>query len=160
MNNIKKYWIAIVVVFGLCMFIKPALCAFIIGTLVLYISITALLFLNKIKKIGVNRIGNIIDYKSDGEGYKTPIIEFTTITGEEIREEPFVYVQTDLSKIRFYKNSIKQSVAILYDPEEPKKFVLKNENWFSNIAFIICLLVGLFFIVLSISSLLGYIKLA
>ncbi len=80
------------------------------------------------------------------------------MTGEIIREKPFVYASTDISKIRSYSNSIDTSVPILYDPDDPKKFVLKNEEVFNYVVFIIFILGGLLFIGLSISWLLGYIK--
>jgi len=158
MNFIKKYWIAIVVTFGICMFIKPALCFLILGTLVSYVAFEALKFLSTIKKRGVEWTGNIIEYQSDSDGYKSPLIEFTTITGDVIREKPYVYASTDLSKIRTYNNSINQSVPILYDPDNPRKFVLKNEEGFNYIVFVIFIVAGLFFIGLSISWLSGYTK--
>src|SRR3712207_3395557 len=124
MDLIKKYWIVIVATFGLCMFIKPALCFLILGALVSYIGFAAVIFLKKITRVGVDWTGNIIEYQSDSDGHKTPLIEFTTLTGDLIREKPFVYASTDLSKIRTYNKFIDQSVPILYDPDDPKRFVL------------------------------------
>lgn len=158
MDLIKKYWIGIIVTFGLCMFIKPALCFLLLGMLISYIGFAAILFLKKITKTGVDWMGKIIEYQSDSDGHKTPLIEFTTLTGDTIREKPFVYASTDLSKIRTYKNLIDQSVPILYDPDDPKKFVLKNEEGFNYIVFIVFILAGLFFVGLSIAWLIGYVK--
>ena len=158
MELIKKYWKAIVVTFGVCMFIKPALCFLILGTIISYAGFTAVTFLKKIKRSGINWTGKIIEYQSDSDGHKTPLIEFTTMTGDIIRESPIIYASTDLSKIRTYSKSIDTAVPILYDPDDPKKFVLKNEEGFNYVVFIIFILGGLFFIGLSISWLLGYIK--
>lgn len=158
MNFIKRYWIGIVVTFALCMFIKPALCSLILGTLLSYIGFEALKFLSSIKKRGIEWTGNIIEYQSDSDGHKTPLIEFTTMTGDIIKEKPYVYASTDLSKIRTYNNLINQSVSILYDPKDPKKFVLKHEEGFNYIVFVFLILAGLFFVGLSISLLSGYIK--
>jgi len=155
---IKKYGIAIVVTFGVCMFIKPALCFLILGTLTSYISFTTIIFLRKISKTGIDWTGTIIEYKSDSDGHKTPHIEFTTMTGDIIRGKPIVYASTDISKIRTYGNLINQTVPILYDPDKPKKFVLKNEKGFNYFVFIIFLLAGLFSVGLSISWLFGYLK--
>ena len=160
METIKKYWIAIVLTFGLFMFVKPALCFLILGTLLAYIGFTAVVFLKKIGKQGINCTGNIIDYQSDNDGHKTPLIEFTTISGETIREKPSVFTSTDISKLRTYENLINQSVSILYDPDEPRKFVLKSEEGFNYIVFILFILVGLFSIGISFSWLLGYIKMS
>lgn len=158
MEIIKKYWIVIVVTFGLCMFIKPALCPLILGTLVSYIGLTSVVFLKRIAKKGIEWTGNIIEYESDSDGHKTPVIEFTTMTGESVKEKPFIYASTDLSKIRNYKNLINQSVPILYDPVNPQKFVLKKEEGFNYIILVILILAGLFFVGLSICWLSGYIK--
>ncbi len=120
--------------------------------------IAAIIFLKNIAKKGIKWTGNIIEHHSDSDGHKTPLIEFTTMTGELIREKPYVYASTDLSKIRTYKNSINHSVPILYDPERPEKFVLANEKQFNYVTFFIFILAGLFFVGLSISSFLGYIN--
>ena len=158
MNFIKRYWIGIVVIFAICMFIKPALCFLILGTLFSYVGFETLKFLSSIKKRGIEWTGNIIEYQSDSDGQKTPLIEFTTMTGDIIKEKPYVYSSTDLSKIRTYNNLINQSVPILYDPDDPKKFVLKNEEGFNYIVLVFIILAGLFFVGLSISWLSGYIK--
>ena len=158
MNFIKKYSIIIVIIFGLSMFIKPALCFLILGSLVSYVGFEAIGFLRKIAKKGIDWTGNIIEYQSDSDGYKTPLIEFTTMAGDLVREKPFVYGSTDLSKLKTYKNSINQSVPILYDPDNPKRFVLTKDREFNYVIFFIFILGGLFFVGLSISSFLGYIK--
>jgi len=161
MSSIKKnYWIGIVVIFSVSMFIKPALCFLILGSLILYFSLESILFLRKVTKNGIEWTGKIIKYQIERGGYKTPLIEFTTMTGELIREQPHVYTATDLSKFRTYKNSIDQPVPILYDPDDPKKFVLKNESPLNYVTSVISILAGLFFVGLSISSFLGYIKLS
>lgn len=140
------------------MFIKPALCPLILGTIVSYMGFASVIFLKRITRTGISWTGNIVEYQSDNDGHKTPVIEFTTMTGDFVKEQPFVYASTDLSKIRTYKNSIDQPVPILYDPDDPKKFVLKNEEGFNYVVFILFIFGGLFFIGLSISWLLGYVK--
>ena len=157
MTFIKNYWIAFVIVFGISMFIKPTLCVFMLGGLAFYFGVASIIFLKNIQKKGIECMGNILEYQSDNDGYKTPLIEFTTLRGELIKEQPFVYASTDLSKIRSYKSMINQPVSILYDPDNPKKFVLTNEKEFNYLVLTICILVGSIFIALSIGSFLGYI---
>ena len=158
MELIKKYWIAIVVTFGICLFVKPALCFLILGAIISYAGFASVAFLKKIKHSGVDWTGKIVEYQSDSDGHKTPLIEFTTMTGDFVKEKPFVYASTDLSKIRTYSKFIDQTVPILYDPDDPKKFVLNNEEGFNYAVLIIFIIAGLFFVGLSISWLLGYIK--
>lgn len=144
--------------FLIFMFVKPALCFLLLGTFFSYFGFEAIRFLKTIPKKGIEWTGNIVEFQSDSDGHKTPLIEFTTMSGDLVREPPFVYASSELSKIRTYDNLINQSVPILYDPDDPKKFVLKTEAGFSYFVFTFFLLAGLFFIGLSISSLLGYIK--
>lgn len=127
------------------MFIKPALCFLIGGTLVAYIGFTAIRFLRSIKQRGIESQGTIIRFEPDNDGHKSPFITFTTVSGEEISGKPFVYASTDLSIIRTYKNSIDQPVSVLYDPEHPERFVLKNEEGFNYFVFVILLLAGMAF---------------
>jgi hypothetical protein len=159
MKKNEKYWLAIVVVFGLAIFIKPIACALILGLLAIFFGINSIYFLKNIQRKGIEYKGNIIDYESDSDGCKTPLIEFTTPSGEFVKEKPHIYVSSDLSKIRTYKKFIDQSVSILYDPDDPKKFVIASEKKFNYLFLFMLILVGLFLIGLFLSSILGYIKL-
>jgi hypothetical protein len=106
----------------------------------------------------VEGVGKILSYQIGNRGSKTPVIEFTPITGETVTAKPFLYASTDLSKIRSYSNLIDTEVLVRYDPDDPKKFVLADEKSFNYVVFTIFILVGLFFIVLSICNFLGYVK--
>ena len=158
MELIKKYWIVIVIAFGLAMFIKPAACFLILGLLVFYVGISAVKFLRNIKKVGIECTGSILEYQADSDGYKTPVVEFTTLAGEYVKEKPFVYASTDLSKIRNYRSMRDENIAVLYDPADPKKFVLVQEQGFNYLTFIVFVIIGTAFVGLSICGLLGYIK--
>ena len=158
MKNITKYWLYICISFIIAMFVKPILCALILGSLFFYIGIVTINFLRRISKSGIQSTGTILSYESDDEGYKTPIVEFTTLTGEKIAEKPSVYASSDLSKIRTYNNLINQNIIILYDPENPKQFVISSEKEFNYFFLILCILAGLFFIGLCFGNLLGYIQ--
>ena len=160
MNFIKKYAVLIVIAFVICIFIKPALCFLILGSLVSCVGFATIIFLQKIKKRGTHWTGKIVEYQSDSDGYKIPLIEFTTITGEVVRAKPFVYASTDLSKFRTYSKFVDQTVPIVYDPDNPQRFVLKNEEGFNYFIFILLILAGLFFVGLSIAWLVGYINMS
>jgi hypothetical protein len=160
MNLIKKYWIFFVLIFVAAMFTKPELCFLIMGSLVAYIGFEAIVTLRRITKKGVECSGIIIEYEANRKGYKVPLIEFKTLSGELIREKPYVYSSTDLSKVRTYKNLINQPVLIVYDPDNPKKFVLTSDRRFNYIIFFSFFFGGLVFVILSIVALLGYLKLS
>jgi len=160
MNFIKKSWIVIIIVFALSIFIEPALCMLILGSLAFYIGIETVLFLRKIQKKGIECTGKIIEYQPDDEGYKTPVVEFSPLSGGHIKEKPSFYASSDLSKIRSYKNMIDQTVSVLYDPDDPKKFILTAEKEFNYFSLVLLFIVSSVFIIVSISSLLGYIKLS
>lgn len=156
---IKKYWIIIICVFFFSSFINPAISFFILGFLMFYFGIVGFIFIKKIHKNGIETTGRILSYQAGRGGYKIPIIEFKPIDGDVVTEKPFVYASTDLSKIRSYKKMIDAEVKILYDPGNPKKFVLIDEKEFNYIASIAVALGGLVFVVFSVCVLFGYIKL-
>jgi hypothetical protein len=158
MKTIRKYWIAIVGVFFFSIFINPAICIIIVGSFAFYMGISAILFLKQIQNKGIETIGRILFYQTGDKNYKTPIIEFTPADSETVTEKPFVYASTDLSKVRSYSKLIDTEVVVLYDPENPKRFVLAGENSFNYTVFSIFIMVGLFFVVLSVFNFLGYIK--
>jgi hypothetical protein len=158
MKYIQKYWILIVVVFFFSMFINPAICMLIVGSLVFYMGFMALKLLKKLQEKGIESVGKILSYQVGNRGYKTPIIEFTPLTGEPVTAKPFLYASTDLSKIRSYSTLVDTEVLVRYDPDDPKKFVLAGERSFNYIVFAIFILTGFFFIVLTICNFLGYVK--
>jgi hypothetical protein len=158
MNFIKKYWVVIFIVFFISMLIKPAFCFFIIGALLFYVSFDALVFLKEIQQKGIETSGRVLSFQTDRNGHKTPIVEFTPIGRRVITGKPFIYSSTDLSKLRSYKKNIDKDVLILYHPDDPKKFVLSNEKGFNYFVFSVLTLAGLAFIILSVCSFLGYIK--
>lgn len=139
------------------MLIKPALCFLILRILLFLFGIISITFLVRIYKIGLSLKGKIIEFETDGEGDMMPVIEYTTLIGELVKEKPHIYTSTDLSKLLKNENSINQTVMILYDPKDPKKFVLKNEEGLNYFVFILFTLSGIFFAGLSICWLLGYI---
>jgi hypothetical protein len=158
MNFIVKHQKGIAIFFALCAFIKPAFCFLILGIICCYVAFGAFRFMSRIQKKGIEWEGKIIGYHRSWNRNKTPLIEFTTKTGHLIQEKPYVYTTTDLSKLRTYSNIINQPVIIIYDPDDPKKFVLEKEKGFNYFSFTLATLVGLFFIGLSICWLSGYIK--
>lgn len=158
MQNIRKYWIAIVLVFAVFLFVKPAVCPLILGSVLLYLTYITVPVLRRIAKAGVEGTGTILEYNVGSKGHKTPVIEFATPQGQLIRKTPFFYSSTDLSKIRSYEEMLGQPVAIVYDPEDPEKFVLKGETGFNNLVIGVLALFGTSLWILGISMLLGYIK--
>lgn len=157
MTHFKNFWLAIVAVFAVCAFMAPYLCPMIIGICFVSISCYSFFWLLRISKRGVRETGTIREYQRGNDGYQTPLIEFTTQAGETIRGTPFFYGATDLNKVRSYKKFIDQQVPILYDAEDPKKFVLKEDERFNYILLVLVTLAGLFGIGLSVAGMLGYV---
>ena len=157
LNN-KKYAIPIVGVFIFFALYKPAGCFILLGTLVTTICIHYWLFLREIDKNGIKIIGKILFYKSDSEGHKTPIVEFTSKGGVQIQKEPYCYASTDLSIFKTYSNNINKPVSILYDSKNPEKFILEKERGFNNFSLIFGALVGLIFLTIGICCILGIIN--
>lgn len=158
MKFIEKYGLIIAVLFIFFMFYKPIFCFLLLGSLALYYGIESLTFLNYIKKNGIESLGEILSYESDEDGYKTPIIEFKTLKGELIKQKPYYYASTDLSIFKTYKNNINKKITVIYSEDNPGKFVIKTEKDFNIGTIILMIIVGLFFVGLSIGNLLGFLN--
>ena len=156
--NKKEYAIPIFILFVFFMFYKPVICFLILGSLATFIGIQSWIFIVDIQKNGIESIGKILFYESDEDGYKTPTIEFKTKNGNQIKKKPYYYASTDLSKFRTYKNKINESVSVLYDKNNPEKFVVGNERSFNYFSLILIILVGIVFLTVGILSLLEIIK--
>ena len=148
----------LVITFICCMFCKPILGSLIIGPLVLYYSINSWRFLSNVKHNGIECEGIILSYEPDDEGHKTPIIEFETFENKIIKEKPYYYASTDLSIFLKYQNNLNKKVLIIYDKENPEKFVLKTETNFNYGSLIFAIIISLIFITIGFANLLGYIK--
>ena len=85
------------------------------------------------------------------------MVEFTSQNRMQVREKPYFYASTDLSKIRTYKKDIDKPIDILYDPKSPEKFVLGKERNFNSFGLIFMALVGLIFFTVGICSIMGII---
>jgi hypothetical protein len=157
MKNVEKYWIYIIAVLFILIFIKPAVFFISFGSIFSFAAVRFVRFQNRIGHNGIKSIGRILTYEFGRYG-KYPIIEYLTINGQLISREPYVYISTDLSKIKSYSKMIGKEVQILYDSEDPHKFILAGEKGFNYIVLTLFLLAGLLFIVVGICSLLGYIK--
>lgn len=152
----KKYSIIFFILFVFFMFYKPAICCLMLGVVALFYAISSILSLNKMNKYGIENSGKIISYESDDEGYKTPIIEYQIDEGINFTGKPFLHTSSDLDKFQSYHRNINKSIKIIYDPDSPEKFILKdNYNFFG---LILTIVVGSVFSGLSIGSLLGYIN--
>lgn len=128
MNSQEKYIISIIILCVVLFFIKPELCFLIAGILGLsYIAFSSLHF-RKIQNKGIECTGKIVSFQMASGGYKTPIIEFTTLDGQTITEAPFVYISTKVTGIRSQDKIIDDEVLVAYDPDNPKKFILKNKT--------------------------------
>lgn len=155
MKHLVKYWFIIIGMFAVFMFVEKAICLLILGSLFLFLSIGAILFLKHLEKYGLESRGTILEYKSDHEGYKTPIIEFYTRKNEVIKDKPYVYGSTNLSGLRLGKKNTNTTVIVCYDPNNPKRFVIKEDNTFNYFVFLIFAILGIGVTSLSIIEFFG-----
>ncbi|MFY0603575.1 MAG: DUF3592 domain-containing protein [Flavobacteriaceae bacterium] len=133
------------------------MCFLLLGTAIVLIGIHTLNVVSLIKRNGINGKGEVLFYESDNEGYKTPIIKFTTKEGKIVERKPYFYVSSDLSKIRSYKKRINKIVPIRYNPKNPEEFIITHEGGVNKLSLIFIMLVGLIFFSFAIANLLGYV---
>lgn len=112
--------------------------------------------MRKLDKNGIECLGTIVSYESDEEGYKTPVIEFQTTEGKNLIGKPHLHTSTDLDKFQSYKKNIGKIIKIIYDSENPEKFILKDNS--NGCGMFLLIAVGLFFTYISLGSLLGYLN--
>jgi len=157
--NNKITGISFIIVFIASMFIKPALCFIELGLLMSILCVSAILFIEKMYKTGIKCVGTIVSIRTDSEGYQTPLVEFTTISGQKIAKEPYVSASTNLNRFMSKKKQYGSEVSVLYDPEDPNKFIVDTDDGFATVVFVFLTLVGLASTVIGVCSFLGYIKL-
>ena len=121
----RKQITLFVIVFVVFMFIELMVDFILLGGILLFLSVKSMVMIEKLKKKGREQLGKYVDFNSDYKGYKTPVIEYKTHTGEVIQQEPQYYVSTDLDRFRSYRDKIGTPVKIIYDPEN-QRFSSKN----------------------------------
>jgi hypothetical protein len=151
-NWITQFIFAILFIFF--MFYNPVICPLMLGVLLLFYAINSVLFLNKLSKNGIESFGKILSYESDRKGYKTPIIEFQIAEGKYFAGKPYVHSSSDLDKFQSYSENINKRVKVIYNPESPEKFILKDGS--NGCGIIILIIVGLVLSAISIGNLIGY----
>jgi hypothetical protein len=154
MKFIKKYWLVIGITLFVLASIKLELTMILFSSMVIYGCVEMGIFVKKMDKSGIECVGKIVGYE-----FKTPVIEFTTASGILIKEQPFVYGSTNLNGITLSKNNIDQLVSVLYDINEPKKFVLSGDKGMNYFLMGFIILIALFFFIMGIGSLFGLLKL-
>ncbi len=108
-------------------------------------SIYGIIFYINLNKKGVTSFGKIISYEYD-DGYKIPIIEFETQGGKIISKKPFFYESSDIDKFITVKNNINKNIRIVFEENNPEKFVIKVDKEFSYGNLILMIIIGIFFI--------------
>lgn len=107
--------------------------------------------------IGLECKGKIVDYETDNDGDKAPIVEFIDLAGGKIKKLPFVFGTASISGIKLNKNRTNKPVSILYDPDDSSKFLIKDDIGSTYFIIVIFGIVGLTFFILGLLQLLGYI---
>lgn len=150
----KEFGVVFAIAFIFFMLYKPVICFLMMGTLALYYAIYSFSFLIRINKNGIEKHAKIVSYESDKEGYKTPIIEFEISEGINFTGKPFLHTSSDLDKFQSYQRNLNKTIKIIYNPNDPEKFILKDN--FNYFGLIILIVVGLVFSWISVGNLLGY----
>jgi hypothetical protein len=115
------------------------------------------IFLYNLNNEGKETLGKILSYERDNEGYKTPFIEFE-LDGKSIKEKPYFYVSTDFSIVSSYGNNINKSIAIIYLPNDPSKFIIKNEKGLNYFITVLSMIIACVLIYVTFAQLFGFIS--
>lgn len=144
---------------GLLALTKPELGFIALGAIFMFMGIGALAFLKKIHIIGVPCTGKIVGIENTRRGHKTPVVEFEPTRGHLICKTPHAHASTDFDILTSSKHLIGKEVPILYDPEDPEKFVIEGKAGSASFVFVIFIIAGIALIVIGCADLLGYLDL-
>ncbi len=158
MEDNKKYWILIVLVFVFFMYYKPDVCFIIMGSVFFIIGIHAWVFAYTIKKYGISSFGRVINYESDNDGHTIPIVQYKTKNGKEIIKKPYLYMTAYIGRITTYKNNIYDKVPIVYNPKNPKRFILKEEHSQNHLGVVFITIIGIVLIGVGLSKIFNIIS--
>ena len=151
---LKKYGLLFFIIFVFFAFYKPIICLLMFGVFALFYVISSILFLNKLNKNGIEIFGEIVSYESDDEGYKTPIIEFQTLEGKNFTGKPILFTSSNLDNFQPYKKDSNKTTKIIYNPEEPEEFIVKNNS--KTFGLILFTILGFVSTAISVTCLLGF----
>uniref|UniRef100_UPI00404932AD DUF3592 domain-containing protein n=1 Tax=Flavobacterium sp. TaxID=239 RepID=UPI00404932AD len=116
---------------------------FIIGLVVISVGVYGMIFIDLIKKRGKVTNGKIVSYQKDDEGFKTPIIEFTTRNGKLVRKVPTTFFSFKSSFSKHSNSALNENMQVLYDPNNPEKFLIKQNIETDYNAYIFIVIIGL-----------------
>ena len=152
----KKYGLILLVAFALLLVFKAKILGILIlGVGLLVYSIRAAHVVIRIQTSGITCRATIVDSEVNEEGDLTPIIEFKTTKGEQIKGKPFVFQISDLIDSN-PKNIVGKYVLISYDKDKPKRFVIADKEHLFMTFLIFS--IGLGSVILGFADMLGYIK--
>lgn len=124
MRFIKKYPFLFITVFIVTVIFKPEVCFIELGVFLVFWALSSFIIFTRIKKNGVQCVGQIVELNVDSEGGKIPTVQFTTQSGQHIKAQPFIYTATDLSKLVSSEKHYEAGMPLKYDPDSPERFIL------------------------------------
>lgn len=124
----------------------------------LYMGVRGILFLKKVNKEGVSKIGKVVAFNVDGEGYKSPVIEYTNNEGILKSGEPELNVssQLEVAGMNLVNTNWNKEVEISYEPENPDKYVIIEEIYENYWALGFVSVLGLVSLLIGISEVFGF----
>jgi hypothetical protein len=119
-----------------------------VGVYGIYLGLSFKKSLRKLEREGIESTGVLIKHELNynfNSLSKTPLIEFTTKNGEKIRGNPSFYLMSGFSLFRSSK-PLNQTVEVVYDKDEPEKFMFKDNNGTEELFIEVFIMLCLFFI--------------
>ncbi len=139
-------------------FVNSPICFMIMGLILIYVALNTFFKLQDLKKFGINCDGTIVEYVTNKNGERTPIITFKTSEGLEISGKPFGTYSGFIGPLRFSNDPKSDHLAIRYNAKNPEQFIYKGEENINYFLFSIVILIGIFLILLCFLELAGEIN--
>lgn len=147
MKTVRRYTIITFIAIVVFAFVNPPICFMILGLLFIYLALKFLVLLNDLETYGLDAEGKVVEYKLDADGYKIPIIEFKTQSGEGIKGTPASSLSGYIGPYRFSNKPNDVKVNVRYNPKEPEVFFLKGDEGEGYFLLIVVGCLGLILIV-------------
>jgi hypothetical protein len=158
LNQLKKFWIWIVLVIFLSSLISFGISFLLMGVIVSSILLVILINHNRIYKNGIETNGYLKNYEKDKSGDIDIIYEFKIPSGELISGKAISLTSFSVSGIELMDNKNNNpldEIEIIYDAENPQNFIIKKLYRKTISAFILLLVFFSTFAVLGFLKIIG-----
>ena len=158
MKWIRRYSIPIFLLFAAGILFAPGLAALLFSALCALIALEMRRTLHSLREGGVEAIARIERIERDSDGDMIPVMAFETAEGARVLGRPVCFTNISFGYGSTRKRDAAQELTVRYQPDNPEKFVVMDEEGNARIALNILRVLTVLIAVAGAAQLLGYIE--